>query len=882
MPDFINKIPDDYWAKLGKIYSDKKLEDEWKNEEKSLITIMNQILNILPEEYSLVEPKNIGGTSVISVVHNKKNNLMCALKFPRPINEKLTDFRKSLVEEISHLINVRHHNIIALYYHDAIDFRISDVITIGLPFYIMEYIEDSIDGEKYFGQNDISENNLVKIIQQVAKGIHHLHEMNIVHLDVKLENMLISLDDNNEVNRAVISDLGSARKLTISPPNDDEKITLIFDQRWASPKLMKLIKKFSQTGDPARFKGIEVPRSGLDKSFDLYSFGRNIHRIFEMVEKSKFSTKWKNIDPYTINYLKLMACRLIAANKHTEQKALGHDCYDFREITYEKISQVIEDISKLTGEYPLYKRIPELDFHSKKIVQPAGISKILPPFTDRVKHIIEDRTFRRLSNISQLGFLNLVYPTASHTRYEHTLGTYSNITRYCDALYHDPYNPIFKQVMNDSDLKAVLLAALFHDLGQYPLAHDVEEALAFDKKECLKKFSHIAVLERMLISPKEYFELEELLKYIQKEWRIESQRIIDIIKADPKQKEHYLKDRLLHTLIDSPLDADKLDYIFRDSTQLGIPIGNAIDFERLLRTLTVIFEIDNENKMLFLSLGLHEKGKVQAETLSFARYVLFGTAYWHHTSRAIKAMLHRSIWEIFYSNKGDFQKDNIKKFESEFNNYIKNLEIDPELISCYCTSQLSSADQQFITLLSKFTSSRCRTLLSLIEQRKLFKRLLVVRKVNDDLSREFMTLRNQWNGKIALEKSQDLQDLIVNEFNSNVKKLIANGFEEKNIAKTQDLMKNEIVILIDIPKKYSTDQKRLMYHPESDREVMHYKWKDPVPLEDSIFCNVLNDSVLESIGKIRIFVHPDIRDHIKEAVSEERLVRIVKDVIKYP
>ena len=44
------------------------------------------------------------------------------------------------------------------------------------------------------------------------------------------------------------------------------------------------------------------------------------------------------------------------------------------------------------------------------------------------------------------------------------------------ALWHDPINPIFRQIMNERDLITCLLAALLHDLGQYPLAHDLEDA----------------------------------------------------------------------------------------------------------------------------------------------------------------------------------------------------------------------------------------------------------------------------------------------------------------------------------------------------------------------------------------------------------------------
>ena len=55
--------------------------------------------------------------------------------------------------------------------------------------------------------------------------------------------------------------------------------------------------------------------------------------------------------------------------------------------------------------------------------------------------------------------------------------------------------------------------------------------------------------------------------------------------------------------------------------------------------------LQSAGSQLFVALGIHEKGKVPAESVAFARYAMFGTVYWHHTSRAAKAMLHRAVWE---------------------------------------------------------------------------------------------------------------------------------------------------------------------------------------------------------------------------------------------
>src|SRR5439155_23805235 len=85
----------------------------------------------------------------------------------------------------------------------------------------------------------------------------------------------------------------------------------------------------------------------------------------------------------------------------------------------------------------------------------------------------------------------------------------------------------------------------------------------------------------------------------------------------------------------------------RDSRNLGRTYGIILDFEHLLRCLTIIYREDEGQT--YAVLGIHEKGKVTAEAIGFARYGLFGQVYWHHAYRAVKAMIHRIVWESIES-----------------------------------------------------------------------------------------------------------------------------------------------------------------------------------------------------------------------------------------
>ncbi len=98
------------------------------------------------------------------------------------------------------------------------------------------------------------------------------------------------------------------------------------------------------------------------------------------------------------------------------------------------------------------------------------------------------------------------------------------------------------------------------------------------------------------------------------------------------------KSAILASIIDGPIDVDKTDYLVRDSFKTFLPYGRLIDLDRLIRHVTgVICKDDQDNTIV--TLGTYEKGQSAAESLTFARYFLDQSLYWHHTLRAARTML---------------------------------------------------------------------------------------------------------------------------------------------------------------------------------------------------------------------------------------------------
>lgn len=867
-------------------YSDGS--NEWKSENSEIKKIIPLISNKISPRYKILQKcLGVGDTCIIFKCMDNNLNIPCALKFPRPNPLKAKDFSEIVEEEISHLMETRHPNIIQIYFQDSFTF-----VDREIHFYLMEFIPNAQDALDFFKSQPRSLQEIVSVIEPIVKGISHLHKNNIVHIDIKLENMFISAekakDGQTIINRAVIADLGSARKLFLEGESDGN-VKLVFTEPYAHPEL---IEKIAGTLHPdENRRRAELKRSELKKSFDLFSLGKNLRRILKLHD----ITEWKNLDFYHRKYLELLAVRLLDGKNLQDETALGLPISAFKEFKYNDISEVEIDIKKITGEYPIQRIVPEMDKNGIKTIQISGISTTV--FTERLNNIVKHQAFRRLGDVTQLGFINLIYPTATHSRMEHVLGTLSNVVCYCDALYNDPVNPLFKQIINVNDLNAVLLAGLLHDLGQYPLAHDFEEAES-------KIFSHEEIIKKMLDSNRDSLELLSLRETIIDEWNVEPKRIIEIITANPNTFKSSIKDRLLHTIIDSPIDADKLDYLVRDSVNLNIPFGKAIDYQRLFKSLTVIFK-EQEHKV-YIALGIHEKGRIPAETVAFVRYAMFGTVYWHHTSRSMKSMLHRSIWEAlesyetrenkvlkieefevskFKPPKTSKSKD-LKDLKSDFINFIftEKKDIQLELFKnppnpSFKFSQISSSDLRIINWLNDYTTEAGSTLLKMLCNREIYKRILVISQKNFHLWEELIDFRKNYGWKGVIELQKKFQDLIINEIRQfePLKRTTSVLCPDATMKIIELNEKGYILFLIDIPVDRPGSEIKLEYLPESDRREMLEEWKAPSTLEHSIIWKQFEDSFIKSVGKIRVFCYPDIDATVIAAINKEGLESYLED-----
>jgi HD superfamily phosphohydrolase len=216
---------------------------------------------------------------------------------------------------------------------------------------------------------------------------------------------------------------------------------------------------------------------------------------------------------------------------------------------------------------------------------------------------------QRLRYIRQLGHAFLVYPGATHTRFEHALGAYHLARRALAALKERGE----LDCVPDEECIAVRLAALLHDIGHYPFSHALEEA-GFPSHEALG----IAKLSRGELG-------RELVGIGGASLPA---RIGDLVGGRSRSA--------LQGLVSGSLDLDKIDYLSRDAFMCGVPYGT-VDVDRLLASLTLV-ETDGR-----VEVGVHEKGVSALESLLFAKYQMYRNVYWHHAVRAATCMFKRTV-----------------------------------------------------------------------------------------------------------------------------------------------------------------------------------------------------------------------------------------------
>lgn len=253
--------------------------------------------------------------------------------------------------------------------------------------------------------------------------------------------------------------------------------------------------------------------------------------------------------------------------------------------------------------------------------------------------VIDSPHYQRLRHVRQLGFGDLAFPGATHTRHAHSLGAMHVASRLFEAVAS---RSSLTEASKDRFRAAVRLAVLCHDLGHMPLSH-ASESIA-PNRTALKlpawtddgseQASHEDFTAKILLDSS----LTSLLRETYAGQGITPELVASLVIGKRPPGEDGFRDRgldwapLLRALVSGELDADRMDYLQRDSFYTGVNYGR-YDIEWILQNLTVA---ERDGRAV---LALRKAAVFAFEDFLLSRYHMFLSVYYHHTSVSFDWML---------------------------------------------------------------------------------------------------------------------------------------------------------------------------------------------------------------------------------------------------
>jgi len=239
-----------------------------------------------------------------------------------------------------------------------------------------------------------------------------------------------------------------------------------------------------------------------------------------------------------------------------------------------------------------------------------GFITISEPF----KSLMETEQFQRLRNIKQLGQSYIVYSSANHTRFEHSIGTYYLAQKMAEN-------------NNLENKNEFIAAALLHDIGHYPFSHSIEKAVKLINKKGHEEQS-ISIIKNTNIS--------EIIRNAGMDINL----ICNYIEGKGKNS----------SLISGQIDVDRMDYLKRDSYYTGVAYG-IIEPDVIINNYSIKGD-DCVADMKYLP---------AFESVLISRYLMYSMVYMHHRTIIANAMLRSAFMEAL--NCGDFKIEQLVEFD---------------------------------------------------------------------------------------------------------------------------------------------------------------------------------------------------------------------------
>ena len=289
---------------------------------------------------------------------------------------------------------------------------------------------------------------------------------------------------------------------------------------------------------------------------------------------------------------------------------------------------------------------------------------------------LDSKEFQRLRRIRQLGGDFQVYPTAEHSRFSHSLGVYEIVRRMVTEVKS------LCVELTEYEKVCVMLAGLLHDVGHGPFSHAFEH---------VTNHSHEEYTAKIILGNTE---LNAILRAVSEKL---PQDIVSII-------QHTHENDILNQIVSGQLDADRMDYLLRDSYFTATSYGQ-FDLERILRTMRVRKTNEGRKVIVVKYTGIHS-----VEDYIMARYQMYWQVYYHPVARSYEAIfiqLFNRLKDIFKVDKDYFEDMKVlipflEKSEVSVDEYFK---LDENSL-LYCCALIQDKEDKIAADLAKRLQNR--------------------------------------------------------------------------------------------------------------------------------------------------------------------------------
>lgn len=643
------------------------------------------------------------------------------------------------------------------------------------------------DQRKYPGMGPLSPQRLdnachflLQRVEEIASALAYMHERGVYHFDVKPANILVGKNG-----LAILTDLGSC--IDSSLVDVSKPFRAHFTWTYAHPLLASTVNDPGSMSGGGLKSSANVPVGVSIQNYDLFALGRTLQETLALLV-SEFGERCYS--SYAFRYVHLLAGLLLdGQNTPAEESewtipkathghsfvtdvAMRYPVRFFKAYAFRSAADLENALLRYHRNWSPRVLAPELDPWPPDVIN-DGYQRTTP-FTRRVAELLNHPAMRRLKGELALGWMREIYPNATHNRWAHTIGVYSRVIDSYRALLSDPDVPTVRILLQPADVSHALAAALLHDLAQSAFAHDFEAA-----SDAL--YVHEDLIERLL--DERYWSPTTLRRVLATHWNdVNVNRVIAILDANrrsPQKYKHMLEpvDGLAADLLNGPIDADKTDYVRRDTEGCGVPYGKGADLERLQRALTTTVVVTGER--VHLALAFKAKGTAAVESLLLARYQMYIAVYWQHAYRCFQSMFVQTTSDVF----GELQADKRVLLQGKQVNLgdvsqliynrlvcgrkraeIKKLQLKgiPDVFFDDANGPPPSVKQErALHLLWSYADAGNRKLIERLSERRLFKRVFEVRLGDLTPVPEYAAVAAQLTPKNRPQMARRLRELFL-------------------------------------------------------------------------------------------------------------------------